>query len=292
VRCAGVESGKTLVGAVACLSRPGPSKVPEVYRSPIIQYGGVLLAPDLQPNPERTASNLRRLSDALMPFLLGHFWQVVVTTSPELTDVRPFLWRGFEVRPRYTYRIDLADPDRVHAGFSKSLRYEIRKAEKKGVEAFASDDVDAFARLHDHTMGRKGLTPDYTADDLRRLAKELGDRAQVYLAREEGEVSCGTLVFRDERRAYYAYAAADEARFGSGAPSLLQWFVMRDLSGKGVREYDLAGANTPPIVAFKEKFGGELCMYFDLTAWNRSLLPATRRMRMFFGRVFRRLRRP
>jgi lipid II:glycine glycyltransferase (peptidoglycan interpeptide bridge formation enzyme) len=251
----------------------------------MIPYGNLILDPDLQPNETRMSANLRRLVDALSPFLAENFWHVALAMSPELTDARPFSWRAFEVRPRYTYRLDLRDLERVQEGFAKSLRHEIRKAESKGVTVSSESDVEGFVRLHDRTMERQKLKPEYRGEALRALSRNLGDRAQIYVAREEGEISCAALVLRDASRAYYAYGAADGERFGTGAPSLLQWRVIQDLSEKRIFVYDLCGANTANVVSFKEQFGGSLVAWYEVSMENSGRLPLRSRV----GRIARRI---
>ena len=49
-----------------------------------------------------------------------------IMTSPNLIDVRPFLWAGYSVTPCYTYRIDLSQGEEIiWQNFSGNLKTNI-----------------------------------------------------------------------------------------------------------------------------------------------------------------------
>ena len=58
--------------------------------------------------------------------------------------MRPFIWRGWDTRLRYTYQMDLSDLDALFERVERRTRTVIRKAEKLGYALEHSDDVTLF----------------------------------------------------------------------------------------------------------------------------------------------------
>lgn len=169
-------------------------------------------------------------------------------------DLRPYLWAGWTVTPRSTYRLDLADD--VEAGFSSSTRRTIRK-ESGAFEcvedpALASEAV----RLMLASYARQGSDLGLSEPALVGLAEALQDAglARTFAARRGGTTEAAIIAATDEHTAFYWIAGSEPGP----AMTVLLAHTLRQLAEDGVETFDFVGANTPSIAEFKRRFGPTL----------------------------------
>src|SRR5437867_12582522 len=95
------------------------------------QYTGVVFTPS-EGKYVTTLSTRKELSAALAKRLKLDFDSVDCKLAPEVTDLQPFIWEGFDSCVAYTYRIDLSDLNRAWDGIEAAVRNVIRRAGKDG----------------------------------------------------------------------------------------------------------------------------------------------------------------
>lgn len=171
------------------------------------------------------------------------------------------------VQPRSLFRLDLRgkSEDQVLAGFHKKLRYNIRLAQRRGVEITEGgrDDLPVLSRLMAVTARRdgfRGRPPEYFP----RLWDALGPgHLTLLLAKAGGEPVAAGLFVHFGGRTWYLYgASADEHR--SDMPChLLHWEAIRRALARGDDIYDLRGFleredDSCGLYRFKRQFGAEL----------------------------------
>jgi peptidoglycan pentaglycine glycine transferase (the first glycine) len=174
-------------------------------------------------------------------------------------------------QPEHTSIIDIARPDaELLASFKSKTRYNVRLAQRKGVEVTVSGDLAAFARLAGETSGRHRiqLAPESYYRELHRLMSGDG-MARLYLASHEGTNLAGIMVVRFAGRATYLFGASTRAGREKMPAYLLHWHAMRDMRDAGDHEYDLWGV--PPddrpdhpwagLWQFKSGWQGRLVTY-------------------------------
>jgi lipid II:glycine glycyltransferase (peptidoglycan interpeptide bridge formation enzyme) len=170
--------------------------------------------------------------------------------------------------------LDLAaSPEEILGAMKPKWRYNIRLAEKKGVEVRRGDEaeLEMFYALFRETARRDGIalhSLDYYRT-LFALGREYpGERPDIrlYIARAEGEDLGAVITLFRGPAAVYLYGASSDRKRNLMAPYALQWRVMEDARAAGCREYDLFGI--PPredpehpmagLYRFKTGFGGTI----------------------------------
>ncbi|MEA2646941.1 MAG: hypothetical protein QOE92_2024 [Chloroflexota bacterium] len=150
------------------------------------------------------------------------------------------------MQPDHTAILDLRpSAEELLAGFKPKTRYNIRLAERKGVEVARSDDVAAFARLAAQTSARHRIQ--LAGEPYYRAVLDLlsgPDHARLYLASHEGEAIAGIIVTRFLGRAIYLFGASGRTGRNLMPAYLLHWRAILALKAAGDTEYDLWG--TPP----------------------------------------------
>jgi len=177
--------------------------------------------------------------------------------------------KNFEaIQPRYVFRLDVEGKteEEVQAGFHQKWRYNIRVAQKKGVEVriCGKEMVPAFADLMLTTGVRDGFVtrqPEYFA----AMLDNLGDHCRLYMAFHEGQPIAGTLAIHYGDKVWYLYGASSNEHRNLMPNYLLQWEMIRWSIETGCRIYDFRGVSGDVsednplygLYRFKKGFGGD-----------------------------------
>lgn len=176
--------------------------------------------------------------------------------------------KNFEaIQPKYVFRLDVAGKteEELLAGFSQKTRYNLRVAEKKGVEVkiCGEEMVPAFADLMLTTGVRDGFVtrkPEYFS----AMLQNMGEHARLYMAFSEGEPIAGTLAIHYGDKVWYLYGASSNAHRNLMPNYLLQWNMIRWALETNCRVYDFRGVSGDlsednplyGLYKFKKGFGG------------------------------------
>jgi lipid II:glycine glycyltransferase (peptidoglycan interpeptide bridge formation enzyme) len=209
---------------------------------------------------------VRRERPAGAPFLRA---------DPLVPSAEPLAGLGFrpaprQIQPRATIIVNLApSDDAILAAFNSRVRYNVRHAQKKGVQVSEGgvEDAPAFWELLNATATRKGFV-ERNLTYFTRLMEIYGENARIFLARYEGAVVYGALIAVSGQTAYYLYGGSGGDR--SVKPSELgQYRAMLWSKGRGAMRYDMWGIPYNPapdnplytVYTFKSGFGGQEARY-------------------------------
>ena len=175
-----------------------------------------------------------------------------------ITNCLPFYWQGFSQSVRYTYIIEeLDDLDTIWAGFRKTVRAHIRKAEQE-IVVRAIDDVEPFIALNRMTYERQGMPMPYSAELIRRLDAACSARGvrRILLAEgADGTPHAAVYLVWDAESAYSLMSGNDPHLRSSGAISLLRWEAIK-FARQVTRRFDFEGSMLQPVERFFRAFGG------------------------------------
>jgi peptidoglycan pentaglycine glycine transferase (the first glycine) len=173
-----------------------------------------------------------------------------------------------QIQFRNTVLIDLMqEPDRLLANMKQKTRYNLRLAERKGVQVRIGDssDIPALYKLYAETSVRDGFvirSADYYQSVWRRFME--AGMADALIAEAYGEMVAAIIVFRFAKKAWYLYGMSSLKHRNLMPNYLLQWKAFLHAQEQGCQIYDLWGApdefndNDPlwGVYRFKEGFGG------------------------------------
>jgi len=149
------------------------------------------------------------------------------------------------VQPMGTILIDLTqDPDGILAQMSAKTRYNIRLAERKGVQVRigAAEDVERFHGLSMTTGHRDGF--DVHSLSYYRQAYHVfseQDAVRLFLAEFEGKLLAGLMAFAFGPKSWYLYGASSDEERQRMPNHLLQWAALSWARDRGCSTYDLWG---------------------------------------------------
>ncbi|KKT13618.1 MAG: Methicillin resistance protein [Candidatus Falkowbacteria bacterium GW2011_GWF2_43_32] len=201
------------------------------------------------------------------------FWRLEPAKEPtkEPEKIGWSLKKTRDLQPKKTLLLDLkASEEELLAAMRQKTRYNIRLAEKKGVEIIVgrAEDFSEFWRLMKKTGARDGFRL-HQPEHYRNL---LNDTALVklFLARYRGKnIAAGLFCFWGDKVTYLHGASDNEFREVM-APYLLQWSVIKLARKEAYLYYDFYGLDAekwPGVTRFKLGFGGRTAEYpgtFDL----------------------------
>jgi lipid II:glycine glycyltransferase (peptidoglycan interpeptide bridge formation enzyme) len=251
---------------------PGLGQVAYLPKGPVLDYEDVDLLDEVIAALQPVAREQRVIS---------------LKIEPEVTEpgcvASHFLRWGLEPAPpvqmRSTIWVDLESSEEdILARQKQKTRYNIRLAERRGVEVSTGclQDLEEWYAMYAVTARRDGFSihsRDYYRSVLEALQPD--GMARLLLARHEGDLLAGIIVFAFGHRAQYMYGASSDLKRNLMAPYLVQWRGMQWARERGCRVYDLWGIPDRldeseelwGVYRHKRGYGGKVVRYigaFDL----------------------------
>ena len=174
------------------------------------------------------------------------------------------------IQPRSLFRLDLRGrtEEQVFGGFHKKLRYNIRLAQRRGVEIVEGTrrDLEDFSDLMAVTAARDGFTARGREYYYRLWDVLAPERLTLLLAKMDGELLAAGLFAHMGGKTWYLYGASSNEHRNAMPCHLMQWEAIRRALARGDWLYDLRGFleitdETDPrggLYRFKRQFGGDL----------------------------------
>ena len=163
--------------------------------------------------------------------------------------------------------------DELLANMKSKWRYNIRLAEKKGVEIVkgTSKDIDVFYDLYLETSKRDGIAIHSKKyyQDLLELSESRNSKGNplvtLYIAKHENDNLAAIITLFTPYQATYVYGASSNLKRNLMPAYLLQWNAIKDAKKFGSKSYDFYGM--PPtddenhpmhgLYRFKTGFSGQ-----------------------------------
>lgn len=201
-------------------------------------------------------------------------------------------YRSEPIQPRRTVTIPLTvSGEEILVGMKQKTRYNIRLAEKRGIDVRQSQDYALFTEMAQVTGKRDGFGVHSAAyyQKIKELFTEDG-QAVLLVAYFENQPVAGIIVFAHGKNAWYMYGASTDAERNRMPTYLLQWEAIKWAQSKGCEVYDLWGIPDHDeeelealfeskqhhdglwgVYRFKRGFGGNIQR--SVGAWDKAYKP-------------------
>ena len=181
--------------------------------------------------------------------------------EPLPNEVRTLWLAGFTpeehtVQPRRTIIVDLTqDEDQLLAAMKQKTRYNIRLAQRHGVQVLTSADLEGFYRMMQTTAQRDGFAL-HSAEYYRKAYAIFEPQGQAVLLEAvlDQQPLAYLMAFLQHERAWYFYGASDDENRNLMPTYLLQWEAMRWAKANGAKTYDLWGIPDEDEAILEEQF--------------------------------------
>ncbi len=193
--------------------------------------------------------------------------RVDVYLSPENRWVLPFLWRGFSIFPKFSYRIaNLSNTEEIYGTFAKIVKKNIKSARNK-VEVQIGNEIDTLYNLMEKTFQAQGRRFPHNRDLFYRIynAATEHNACRIFYAYDKNnrEPHCGIMLVYDGNCCYYLLAGTDFKYRNSGANSLLLWEGIQ-FAATVSRVFDFEGSMIEGIETFIRQFGAKPVTYYKV----------------------------
>jgi hypothetical protein len=187
--------------------------------------------------------------------------------TPQVIDMQPFLWDGFQTKVNYTYILDISDLNKVDRNMDHRIRNNIRQAVKSGYEIMwgFEDNFNTFIDLNKMTFRRQNVKR-YDHDITQKLlmaaySSKACDIGVVVDADREPLASVA--IVWDTKRVYSICGGISHK--SHSAMSFLIWETFT-YAGEvlNITEFDFEGSAIPSIEHYFRKFGGDIVPYYSL----------------------------
>ena len=253
-----------LVGDRAA-GRPCPSLTP---------YLGILFPRSSAKYVTEISAN-KEIGAAFAVFLKREFDHIDFRFPPEVIDLQPFLWEGFDTGLRYTYRLSLRDLDAVLHNMDARRRNQLVSAQRQGVQVETYAGFIHITRLSERSFQRQGLVASHrlAANRFEAALRQAG-RCAGFLARSQnGEPLGAVWIAWDEKRAYCLLGGYDHSAKSNNAVAFAMWRAIQFTATElGLSEFDFEGSMIPAVEQFFRKFGGTLTPTYTISYRRRSNL--------------------
>jgi hypothetical protein len=275
------------------------------YVSPrlLLYYNGLVLGRyDTKYPSERTGRQNKVLAGLEEELARMQYGRVTLRSRAGVTDVRPFLSRGWTAEPGYSYVVPLTDLGAQWKRVEQNLRRLVERCADQGVAVSPDDDFDSFYHLHALTLKRRGVASYLPRGAFAIYFKRLRDQklCALYQARlPDGRTIASQLVLLGSHPMTHTVSAAGDPEFNRiGAAAFLRWKVFEALSTLGYSGNDLTDATLNPVTHFKSQLGADLEMHLVVQSrdtrryrWGIGAVGQYWRLRERAGNLVRRLRR-
>jgi len=173
-----------------------------------------------------------------------------------------------QIQPAKTIILDISkSEDELLNQMHSKTRYNIRLAQRKGIEIEQSNDqesLDVFVKLLKQTAQRDKFFL-HPREYYQKMLDILGqDMVKLFLAKHKNKIVAANLVCFFNQTATYLHGASDYKYRQLMAPYLLQWQTILKAKEQGFKYYDFGGINEdkwPGVTRFKKGFNGQEVNY-------------------------------
>jgi hypothetical protein len=241
-------------------------------------YNGLLVAPRQSTERDKLYRGFCREQIALLRLIRRlNLVSARFIHHPSVLDVRPFMWHGWQIRPAYTFLIDLKDWNGADS-IARGLRKKFRRCQEVGYTFRAHQSLGGKARefveLLEKTLVRQGLIIDPLLGGIDQYEKYLNSldahgALRYYEALSpNGQIASAQVAVPGFQHDIYAWLqATDPEHLRFGASTYLFVELFNHLKAEGWASFDFGGANTPRIAEFKQGFNGTLVAGHE-TQWE------------------------
>jgi len=247
---------------------------------PFTPYQGMLY---LNAKDKQTSSRIAEnqiLSNLLIEYLKERFAFLDFPLSPQIKDVRPFLWNHFRTIPSFTYQFLITK--QLEEQYNTAAKRALKKTRQAAFKIIKSNDPNPLTRFVEESYGRHALKPPVSTDLIKILARQIIDQKLgilYYLITAQDEPAAAVLLLTDDQFVYYLLSGinGDFQQYNPMYFLLDSVFKEKKILGK---TFDFMGANTLALEQFKRSFGGELVHYTKVTFHRNNFIRILHNLRI------------
>ena len=241
-----------------------PLKTP--FFGPVVAYSDTKYRSKIE-------SQVHSITESLTTFLLSEYQLFHAQFPPAFSDVRPYVWGGFETRVHYTYCGAIDPGASLSEQFEQDVRRRIKKALDMDFQLVVETTEGNIAEswdLEQKSFDRQKFSRlSFTREDFISLVKGLADAgaSQIFTIKSEGIPVASVVIIQDPAKSvsYYWMAGAHRDYLNTGLNQLLVQRILEHYQDSDYNIFDMVGADTPTIARYKSTFNFPLVPMYSVT---------------------------
>ena len=232
------------------------------------------------PHNSTKQSEIESITTGFLDLILEHLrtrmnlrsFYALFHSAPHMVDMRPCIWRGFNVQPLYTYVLGLENGlESIRQGFSQSERRYLKRVERDADTSVEIGDAEDMVRVNDLVKERYleqgigySVHNQYLLDLLERFPEAIFTTKLV----KNGETISGMIYVKSGDTLSFWIGGTPLKKKMPGGITRLHWWGIEKARELGLRRYEVMGANTEHLSKNKSKLNPKLAMYFSISKKN------------------------
>ena len=206
---------------------------------------------------------------------LGLIHQYVTTQKFDLlqlpfpidySDMQEFVWKGYSVEPRYTYRLNLHESEEeLFSSMSSERRRNINKVIKEGYYSERVFDFETAKELISLTYERKkaSIESNVLTNIFEVFATDRNTICYTTFDNNKNPLATVFCVY-DSKVCYYILGGHKKEGNHSGAGALAMWSAIKEAKKMNIGTFDFEGSMIPSVEKYFRGFGGEIIPFFTI----------------------------
>lgn len=229
-----------------------------------IPYGGPVIK--CVPNEQRNKIRyLRDLNNTLIRTLKERFNSISFSIDPMIVDIMPYIRSGFMPEVRYTYKLDVSNPENLHLNYGHDRRKEIRKAVKNDVK-FLVDANFEYTNISKYVEWESKYGFESSAEEVKSILTEAikNDNGMCFVAIKDNIVIGSVGMLWRNKIAYIMYSYFDK-NYDLGTIAFLYDNIFKFLSKyKNINYIDFEGSVYESVENWNISFGAYQDRFYNL----------------------------
>lgn len=196
---------------------------------------------------------------------------VSISLGRYIQDIRPFLWRGFDIGIGYTYTINLNPSlDSIWNSFDKTTRKEILSTEKYNLSLKETHDVEQFYAIMEERYRQQHMKyPLFGSDYVKEILATFPDNIKLYFLYNDQNLISLSVNYEYNKRFVFWIGGVNLDKSIHGH-EYYTWEFIKMAKSKGLDLVEMQGADVQRLSHFKSKFNPDLEHNFYV--YKKSLL--------------------
>ncbi len=249
---------KRIAGVKLLFSPPPQAGIP--YLGPVVEKGFEGMKQDKRESYLNVI--VQEIDNEIKKIAPNYF---SVTLVPGFLDIRPFQWLNYQVKPKYTYMINLKpELKEIWDGFSSVCRQNIRKGEELKCQLVKYNDTSILTSLLTERYNDQGLNHAVDSAFLNEAINAYPKNLILNCLYDNDKLIGSTL-----NQAYNRYLGwmglpkSNDSKY-KNVNEFMIWQLMQEAKSMGFETFEICGANKQSLCAYRSKFNPQLELYFTI----------------------------
>ena len=187
---------------------------------------------------------------------------------PGMLDMRPYVWKGYSVQAKFTYKFDLSrGNEQIYNGFNNAAKKELRKALNNNNLFISRNLKHAYSilSLAGKIFSEQNIRFRISDEYFKKLINSsFSNNIECLAVLDNRRPIAGSINLTDRSDAYVWVAAVNKGANIPGVGELVLWERIKDYHSRGIKYFDNMDANFERLCKHKARYGANLVNYFGV----------------------------